>query len=145
FAGTERYVLQQLIGLRAAGADPLLICRANGALHQAASAQGFETWPFWTAPGFRAARRAYRALKARLRNEPVDLLQAHNGRTMLIAAMLSKSTGVPAIGTQHFLEPRFTAYRGLKRTLATAAHRWVNNRLAHVICVSDAARTAMLL
>jgi glycosyltransferase involved in cell wall biosynthesis len=144
FAGTERYVLQQILGLRAAGAEPILACLNAGLLHKAATAEDLETWPVWNGTGARSTFRGYRRIKARLRLQPVDLFQAHNGRTTLMAAALSATTGIAAIGTQHFLKPRFASYRGLKHWIASAAHRWVNDHLAHVICVSDAARDSMI-
>ena len=141
FAGTEQYLLTLARELTRQGACPLVLCRPDTPLHQAAQSQGLNAQPILSAQN---ALRAAPALASALRGHSVDLLHAHNGRTSLLAALTAGRLNVPAVLTQHFLAPQFTTYRGLKRVVAGAAHHWVNGRLAHVIAISDAARSAML-
>ena len=141
FAGTEQYLLTLAREMTAQGACPIVLCRPDTPLHQAAQSQKLNVLPILNAISpFRAAP----ALADKLRGQGIDLLHAHNGRTSLLAALTGRRLRVPALLTQHFLAPQFTTYSGHRRVVAGLAHRWVNGQLAHVIAISDAAQTAMI-
>lgn len=140
FAGTERHVLLLAQQMRRQGADAVIGCRSGSPLEREAAARAIPTVNLGSRPGFGMLCALWRCV----RRKEVDLIHAHNGRTLLIGAIVERLTGVPLFATQHFLEPQFTTYRGMKRALANAAHHWVNQSVSRFAAVSEAARVATL-
>jgi glycosyltransferase involved in cell wall biosynthesis len=145
FAGTEKHVLELANGLRKTGdVEVHLACKNDSPLVREAQLRDIDATPCWSEnsiPAIAAGVLEVRSLALRI---GAQIIHAHNGRTMLTAALVSYGSEMSAIATQHFISPQFTTYRGPHKMVAQWAHDWVNQRLSHVICVSDAARRAML-
>jgi len=141
YAGTEAHVVALMRATECAGAVPALACRRGSPLHDAAARAGLSVHPVFISSGILHETTRLRNL---VRQTRPDLVHAHNGRTMLLAAMIAPGAGVKSIGTQHFIDPQFTTYRGAKRFVALRMHQWVDRRLARLIAVSEAARKAMI-
>jgi glycosyltransferase involved in cell wall biosynthesis len=141
FAGTERHVLLLLTELERLGIVTALACRGETRLCREAAANGLRTLEVF---GAESPLMAMRKLTQIVRSEGIDLVHSHNGRTMLMGAVLHRLVGVRAVATQHFLAPQHTQYRGIKGALARSAHHWVNHQTASFIAVSEAARQAMM-
>jgi glycosyltransferase involved in cell wall biosynthesis len=140
-AGTELHVLTLIQSLQKRGVTSMLACCGNGPLQQAAEAAGILTLSmpkrFLSPSGWRLAREV-------IHRECIDILHAHNGRTKLFAVLLQKRSGAKAIFTQHFLSPQSVDYRGPKKVLAGALHRWTGRRLEHTIAISNAVRQGVI-
>ncbi len=141
FAGTERYVLTLCAELAQLGVTPFIACLPDSPLCREARQLHLQTLPVLQQGN---PLRNVRALTSALRENRITLIHAHNGRATLLAALTRRKIDIPALMTQHFLAPQFTTYRGPKRLVAGVAHHWVNRRLAHVIAISEAARSAMI-
>jgi glycosyltransferase involved in cell wall biosynthesis len=150
FAGTERLVLSLTAGLARAGASVVLGCRRDSPLYHAAIERGLDVVPLFsrglipTGPSLEPRLPQVRAVLNEVRGRLIDIVHAHNGRTTLTAAVAARVTGATAVASQHFVRPASADYRGPKRLLAGAAHRWVNRQLGSVVAVSSAARTEMI-
>ena len=140
FAGTERHLLVLVRLLRGHGVDATIGCLGRSLLENAAADQGIPTHSLGRRPGPSTLLAVLRLVR---RCRPT-LIHSHNGRTQLAEAVAHRITGTPLFATQHFLDPRYTTYRGLKRVAANAAHAWVNRQVTRFIAVSEAARSAML-
>ena len=140
FAGTERHVLLLMRRLADQDMNVQLLCCANTKLWNAATDDQLTLREIPARFGLTSLFRVCRLIKF---HQP-DVIHAHNGRTQLMGAVANLITGVPFVATQHFIEPQFSTYRGMKRIVATAAHAWVNSRVSRFVAVSDAARTAMI-
>ncbi len=141
FAGTEKHVLLLMQELKESGVGAVLACRFDSPLRQAAVQQGLNVVPIF---GRYPPLRTLRVLAEAARGKNVDLIHAHNGRTMLMAALLHRKIGTPVVATQHFLAPQFTTYRGVKKLVAQQGHHWVNGQTSQFIAISESVRRAML-
>jgi glycosyltransferase involved in cell wall biosynthesis len=141
FAGTERHILDLACGLRAQRVEVSVACPEPSILadhlhrddlpHVAIQKAG--TWD----------RAAIRTLRQLLVFGKIDIIHAHNGRTALIAAMAVRSAGRgQCVATQHFISPNHAGHRGFKKLISSAAHRWVNRRVAAHVAISQAVRQA---
>lgn len=140
-AGIERHLLQLSSGLARLSVDVVIGCHGGEVLEAEARRLGIGTVPVFSKGGLLMDR--IRLGKALQRDE-VDIIHAHNGYTMLLAAWASRSNNVTAVATQHFVTVRHEQqYKGLKRYLARKTHRWMNERLTQIVAVSHAAGTAM--
>jgi glycosyltransferase involved in cell wall biosynthesis len=150
FAGTERLVLLLTASLGRAGAPVVLGCRKDSPLFHAAVQRNLDVAPIFDqgalppSPSLEPRLPQVRSVIKEVRRRSIAIVHAHNGRTTLAAAVAARATGVTAIASQHFVHPASAVYRGPKRLLADAAHRWVNRQLGSVIAVSTAARDEMI-
>jgi len=150
FAGTERLVLSLTGGLARAGASVVLGCRPDSPMFQAAVERGLNVAPLFhrglipTSSSLEPRLPQVRAVIKEIGRQSIDIVHAHNGRTTIAAAVAARVTPVTAVASQHFVRPASAEYRGAKRLLAGAAHRWVNRQLASVVAVSSAAREEMI-
>ena len=143
FAGTERHMYDLACGLRNEGVEACIGSPSPSVLKDRADAAGLRHIPIQK-QGL-IDRPAISALKALLCSGQVDLIHAHNGRTMLSAAIaVTIARKGNAIGTQHFLEPDHATRTGTKAFIYHAAHRWVSSRLSCYIAISEAVRDTML-
>jgi glycosyltransferase involved in cell wall biosynthesis len=147
FAGTERHLLDLARALLEAESEchPLLACPHPSPLQERARECGVATIAVPANRGRLFDRRLLRILRRELQSGRIDILHAHNGRTLLhsvLAKVLSRRGRV--VYTQHFLEPAHATSGGLKARLFRAVHHWVNRRVAAFIAVSAAARDAMV-
>jgi glycosyltransferase involved in cell wall biosynthesis len=78
-----------------------------------------------------------------LRNQEVDVVHAHNGRTSLVAvcAKLLIRKGRLLL-TQHFIEPDYVNRKGLAGKLAGLIHRFILKNVDQHICISEAVKVA---
>lgn len=142
-AGTEKHVLELMAALVDVdvGVAPYLACRPDSPLNQAAGDQQFPVLPVL---GRFHPLRTRSSITRVIKENSIDLVHAHNGRMMLAAALARRQASTPVVATQHFVEPQFASYKGIKRFMALRAHHWVNGQLAHIIATSEAAREAMI-
>ena len=128
-AGTERHILGVSRELVRLGHSVTIACPAVAEpLRQSARAEGFGV----------IDERAARRLRG------VDVVHAHDGRSMLAAVAASAGRRVVLVRTQHFVAPASTERAGGLRVLSQLGHRALNSRAQGYVCVSDeAARAAV--
>ena len=139
FAGTERHMLDLALGLRAAGALPMIACPRISELDRRALAEGIPH--IGIEKGGFIDRPAIRILRNKLRTGEIEVIHAHNGRTALSAALAVKLEGRGAyVLTQHFLTPSRATRGGVKGAISNAIHRWISRGAGQIIAISDASR-----
>ncbi len=143
FAGTERHILDLSIELRALGAEPTLICPADGALARRGRAEGLRVLAVEKRgaidPG--VITRLARLWKT----GECEVMHAHNGRMALHAALArTLARRGTLVATQHFLTPARAARRGLRRLAGQAAHRLTGQAIRRHVAISRAVGEAML-
>ncbi len=128
-AGTERHILGLSRELRQLGHSVTIACASVAEpLREAARADGFEV----------ISETAVR------RHPAVDVLHAHDGRSMLGAVYASAGRRIVLVRTQHFVAPASTERAPVMRAISQLGHRALNSRLDGYVCVSrEAARAAM--
>lgn len=143
FAGTERHILDLARGLRDEGAQVVILCPMPSPLADRASDDRFVVVSVPKAGLIDTF--AIRAVYGLLKEQRLDVVHAHNGRTAVTASIAASWAGRGrCVATQHFLLPNRTRQRGVKGVLSRAAHRWVNSRTHRHIAVSQAALQGML-
>ena len=143
FAGTERHIFDLAHGLRAAGVTACIACPVPSPLAEKGTAAGFEIVPI--AKGGLIDRPAIDTLKQRLYSGAIEIIHAHNGRTMLTSALaVQKANAGRSVATQHFLFPDHVTRTGPKAVIYHTAHRWVSRRTARFIAISEAVKREML-
>jgi glycosyltransferase involved in cell wall biosynthesis len=138
FSGTERYILDLAEYLPRHHAQAVIACPLPSPLGDQAGRAGLET--LHVAKGGLLDREAISLLRKGYARRQFQLVHANNGRTAFAAAL----AGIPAIASQHFLEPDHTQRRGPFGVAYRGAHHWVNKRLRHHIAISGAVREAMM-
>ncbi len=143
FAGTERHMFDLACGLRDEGVEASIGSPSPSVLKDRAESAGLQHVA--VQKNGLIDRPAISLLSGLLRSGTVDLVHAHNGRTMLSAAIaVTLARKGCAVATQHFLEPDHAGRRGPKAVIYHAAHGWVSRRLSCYIAISEAVRDAML-
>ena len=143
FAGTERHMFDLANGLLANGVDAAIAspdpsvlrdkCASGGIRHIVIQKQGL------------IDKAAVKACTALLKSGEIDVIHAHNGRTMLTAALaVTMARKGKAVATQHFLQPDHAGKSGPKAAVFALAHRWVSSKLSCYVAISDAVRDAMV-
>ena len=141
FAGTERHILDLACGLRARQIEVSVACPDPSILaghlrHEGLPHVAIQKGGIWD-------RAATRMLRELLVTRKIDIIHAHNGRTALSAALAVRSAKRgQCVATQHFIAPNHAGHRGFKKLLSSAAHRWVNRRIAAHVAISQAVRLA---
>ncbi|MBW3635203.1 MAG: glycosyltransferase [Armatimonadetes bacterium] len=138
FAGTEIHLVALVKALRQSGVEADIACQRESRLHRAAQEAALPVVPLLT-----GGRLEQLAAVRKIARKSYDIVHAHNGRTMILAAAAANSR-LAAVATQHFIAPQSSTYRGLKKRLANQAHRQINRRFAHFIAISHGAREAMM-
>jgi glycosyltransferase involved in cell wall biosynthesis len=143
FAGTERHMLELAEQLRDSGeVDVRIACPVPSALAERARESGLPVLTIQK--GGTLDVPAVRILAGMLASKELDLIHAHNGRTMLSSALaVAWGRAGACVATQHFLEPGRLQSKGLLRTLRTMAHHWTSGRIRHFVAISCAVRDAM--
>lgn len=145
YAGTEAHVLTLAKNLAEhTTVLPIVGVTAGGELHRRCAAGNIQYRVLPKTPGmFNFA--GIIAVAAMLRNQEVDVIHAHNGRTSLVAvfAKLFTRTG-KVIVTQHFLQPDYVNRKGIGGRLAELMHRFVLSNVDQHICISDAVHSKFL-
>jgi len=147
FAGTERHLLDLARALQDADSEcqPIIFCPAPSPLSERAQQFGIATVAVPANRGKLFDAKLLRTLRRNLRSARVDIIHAHNGRTLLHAVLAQRlAQRGCVVFTQHFLEPAHASHGGLKAKVFTAAHRWVNSHVKHFLAVSNAAREGMV-
>jgi glycosyltransferase involved in cell wall biosynthesis len=138
FAGTEIHLMALVKALRQSGVEADIACQDDSRLHRAAQEAALPVMPLLT-----GGRLGQLAAVRKVARKSYDIVHAHNGRTMILAAAAANSR-LAAVATQHFIDPQSATYRGLKKGLANQAHRQINRRFTHFIAISHGARDAMI-
>jgi glycosyltransferase involved in cell wall biosynthesis len=143
YAGTESHIFELGRGLRSEGVEVRIACPTPAPLAEKAASVGLAVLPIQK-QGL-IDREAVRTLVPLLQSGAIDIVHAHNGRTMLSSALaVTLARRGRCLCTQHFLEPDHVSRRGLKSALYHTAHRWVNGRMSALIAISEAVRQEML-
>ena len=143
FAGTERHMFDLARGLIAEGVEASIASPTPSALKDHADAAGIRHVAIQK--NGLVDRAAVAALSAMLKSGEIDVVHAHNGRTMLSSALaVTVARKGTAVATQHFLEPDHATKKGPKAAMFALAHHWVSARLSRYIAISEAVRESML-
>ncbi len=143
FAGTERHMFDLAKGLNAEGIETRIGSPTPSILKDRADSAGIGH--VCIQKRGLIDRAAIKQLVQLLKNKEIDIIHAHNGRTMLSAAIaVTLARTGKAAATQHFLDPDHAAKTGVKSMIYHSAHAWVSSRLSGYIAISDAVRDTML-
>ena len=140
-AGTEHHLLTLAREMVALGEEVFLACRAGGRLSQLATGSNLVVVPMDPSNRLRAN---VSCLRRFMRTTQIDLVHAHNGRTMRLARLVKIWTGIPIVATQHFIDPHHASFPGPLGWLLQTAHAWLSRGFDRWIAVSEGARAAML-
>jgi glycosyltransferase involved in cell wall biosynthesis len=143
FAGTERHMLELALALRQKQLEVTLACPEHSPLANKGAVHGLRILAI-EKKGL-IDRDAIRILAGELASNRIDVVHAHNGRTLLSAVLaVGHARRGRCLATQHFLEPDHRSRSGPRGALHRQAHRWTNRRTHHFIAISEAARRRML-
>ena len=140
-AGTEVHVVVLAAELAAIGCQVTLGCYAGTALHRHAIESGVDVL------ALNCGRRIWRAITPLIRfvkERGVEVIHAHNGRTMGAAAAVGSMTKARLVATQHFIHPHHVSLSGPKAAVLGTAHSLAAGRFTYFIAISDAVREAMV-
>ena len=140
YAGTESHIMTLATGLSTIdGVEVELLVLEASELHQRCVVN--EICHHVSSPSFIAffLRTFYVVRKYRPK-----VLHTHNGRTTIIAVLISKLLACKVVATQHFLEPAHVTNSGIIGRLKRIVHQWVGKQLDYRICVSQATYLSMV-
>ncbi|MFP4295183.1 MAG: glycosyltransferase family 4 protein [Halothiobacillaceae bacterium] len=134
--GIDRGECHQLIGLRALGAEPVVVCRPGTARIAELEAAGIEVLPIKI--GGKVRPSVIRALRRLVRTRRFDLVHAFRKRALSNYRIATIGLGAPPI----------IAYRGIIGNLSYwdpfAWLTFLDPRLARIVCVCDAVQDYFL-
>ena len=143
FAGTERHILDLAYGFREMGVNVQIACPVSSPLAERSRETELPVIPIPKSGiiDYRAARK----LSALIRVGEIDLIHAHNGRTVIASTLGVWLAGKGCtVFTQHFVEPGRLKCGRTVRLMKSVVHRVLNRRIDHFIAISTAVRDAML-
>lgn len=141
FAGTERHMLTLAQGLQKRGIDVLIASPEDSPLTIAGRASQIQVVPIEKGGVFDIA--AVRRLTRLLRQDGVDLIHGHNGRSAWLAALARfiARRGI-VLTTMHFITPARADRRGVARLFGGLIHRFTRSQSSGMIAISDVVRRA---
>jgi glycosyltransferase involved in cell wall biosynthesis len=143
FAGTEQHMLTLAVALKDAGQEVFVGSPDGSPLSVRCAFVGIST----ICINKRGAIDIVAALicARHIRIERIDILHVHNARTALIANLVKVL--IPSLNvvfTQHFIAPSHSSRKGLQRGLSDLVHKFIAAGVDHIVCVSQATRSALL-
>ena len=116
----------------------LLLDGTRTPLLEEAEAAGIEVHAL--SKGWRAMRNPllFFPLLRHLRRNRYEIIHTHNTACQMLAALASCIVPLHLVTTEHNTDNRRRRWRGFQ-----AVDRWMYRRYRHIVCVSDAARTAL--
>lgn len=141
-AGTERHCIELGAGLRNAGVSVRIACRSGSPMARAVACSGGRLLALDASS---APFAAVRSLGSLLESGELNVIHAHNGRTIFLSclAVLRAGRGC-VVATQHFIAPARVARKGFARFVSDRVHRWTNARVHRWIAISEAVTLGML-
>jgi glycosyltransferase involved in cell wall biosynthesis len=142
-AGTEQHMLTLASGLVRAGVEVILAAPRHTPLEQRCADRGI---PFQAIEKGRAIDgQAIATLVRMLQAGAVNVVHAHNGRSVLQAALAKRrARRGKVVFTQHFLHPASATRRGIAGVVSRRLNRWVYRQVDRIIAPSDAIRDAAI-
>ena len=142
FAGTERHILDLAASLPAQGVGVGIACPAPSPLAERAVNMGIPVTPIAKRGLFDQV--ALKSLRTLFKQNSVDVIHVHNGRTAMLAAVAHRlSRRGHCVSTQHFITPTRVNRTGIKAVLSRMAHGWVASHTDRFIAVSRAVERGM--
>jgi glycosyltransferase involved in cell wall biosynthesis len=142
FAGTERHILHLAASLPAQGVGVGIACPSPSPLAERAISMGIPVTPI--AKRGLLDQIALKSLRSLFKQNSVDVIHVHNGRTAMLAAIAHRLAGRGhCVSTQHFITPTRVNRKGITAVLSRMAHGWVANHTDRFIAVSRAVERGM--
>jgi glycosyltransferase involved in cell wall biosynthesis len=142
FAGTERHILDLAASLPAQGVGVGIACPSPSPLAERAANLGVPVTPI--AKRGLLDQTALKSLRSLFKQNAVDVIHVHNGRTAMLAAMAHRlARRGHCVSTQHFITPNRVNRTGIKAVLSRMAHGWVASHTDRFIAVSRAVERGM--
>ena len=83
-------------------------------------------------------------LVAFVKQNSVDIVHAHNGRSALIARLAKfLCPTLKVVFTQHFIAPSSSSRSGISKLVSNAVHSFIAAGLDHILCISAAVEDAI--
>lgn len=144
FAGTEQHMLTLAVALQNQQQQVYVGCPSGSPLETRCVDSGISTAKIEKSGAIDF--KAVMDLVTFVKQNSVDIVHAHNGRSALIArfAKLFCPT-LLIVFTQHFIAPSSASRSGSLRLVSNAVHSFIANGLAHIICISTAVEDAINL
>lgn len=143
FAGTERHMLDLASELPGRGIGVGIACPVPSPLADRAREMDIPVTAI--AKQGSIDRAAIKSLRQLLKDDRVDVIHSHNGRTALIASVAVRlARKGRCVATQHFISPSRTNRRGLKGFVGRRIHGWVSGHTHRFIAISRAVERGMV-
>ena len=79
-----------------------------------------------------------------VKQDNIDVVHAHNGRSALIARLAKIfCPRIKVVFTQHFIVPSSAKRSGVSKLISSAVHSFIASGLDHIICISAAVEEAI--
>jgi len=142
FAGTERHILDLAASLPGQGVGVGIACPAPSPLADRAVNMGIPVTPI--AKRGLLDKIALKSLRSLFKQNSVDVIHVHNGRTAMLAAIAHRLARCGhCVSTQHFITPSRVNRKGIKAVLSRMAHGWVAGQTDRFIAISRAVERGM--
>ncbi len=142
YAGTERHILDLAGSLPAQGVGVGIACPSPSPLAERAEKLGVPVTPI--AKNGLLDKVALKSLRGLFKENAVDVIHVHNGRTAMLAAVAHRlARRGHCVSTQHFINPSRVNRTGIKAVLSRVAHNWVSNHTDRFIAISRAVERGM--
>jgi glycosyltransferase involved in cell wall biosynthesis len=142
FAGTEQHMLTLAVALQNQDQQVYVGCPNGSPLSMRCLESGISTAKIEKngAIDFKAAL----DLVAFVKQNRLDIVHVHNGRTALIARLAKfLYPTLKVVFTQHFIAPSSVKRSGASKIISNAIHSFIAAGLDHIICISAAVEDAI--
>ena len=142
FAGTEQHMLTLAVALKIQDQQVYIGCPSGSPLANRCLDSGISTANIEKngAVDFKAVLH----LVAFVKQNCVDIVHVHNGRTALIARLAKVLyPSLTVLFTQHFIAPTSASRSGISKFVSNVVHSFIAAGLDHIICISAAVEDAI--
>jgi glycosyltransferase involved in cell wall biosynthesis len=142
FAGTEQHMLTLAVALQNQDQQVFIGCPSGSPLAKRCLETGISTVKI--EKNGTIDFKAVMNLLAFVKQNCVDIVHAHNGRTALVARLAKVLyPSLKVVFTQHFIAPSSAARLGVSKVISNAVHSFIASGLDHIICISGAVEDAI--
>jgi glycosyltransferase involved in cell wall biosynthesis len=142
FAGTEQHMITLAVALQNQQQQVYVGCPSGSPLETRCVDSGISTAKIEKSGAIDF--KAVMDLLAFAKENSIDIVHAHNGRSALIARLAKfLSPTIKVVFTQHFIAPSSASRSGLSKMVSNAVHSFIASGLDHIICISAAVNEAI--
>ena len=142
FAGTEQHMLTLAVELQNQNQQVYVGCPSGSPLDTRCLDTGVSTAKI--EKNGPIDLKAVLDLVAFVKQNRIDIVHAHNGRTALVARLAKcLYPTLRVVFTQHFIAPSSATRLGVSKVISNAVHSFIAAGLDHIICISAAVEDAI--